>query len=84
MFFHSDIVFCRTWCGVDVPKLYNPVTSLLSPGNQKMKWLGMRTMGQLKSENNLKNNPQLDSLYTVKLNFEIIIYQVRIRTVFSV
>ena len=27
----SDIIFLRAWIGVDLPKFYNPVTSLLVP-----------------------------------------------------
>ena len=27
----SNIVFLRAWIGVDLPKLYNPVTNLLAP-----------------------------------------------------
>lgn len=27
----SDIVFLRAWIGVDLPRLYNPVTNLLGP-----------------------------------------------------
>ncbi|XP_065209750.1 ribosome biogenesis protein BMS1 homolog [Planococcus citri] len=60
----SDIVFCRTWCNVDVPKFYNPVTSLLCPSDEKNKWLCMKTAGQLKRENGVKVEPQIDSLYS--------------------
>ena len=60
----SDIVFCRTWYRVDVPKFYNPVTSLLLPAAQKSQWTGMKTTGQLKRELNLKATPNTDNLYT--------------------
>ncbi|XP_046607471.1 ribosome biogenesis protein BMS1 homolog [Neodiprion virginianus] len=60
----SDIVFCRTWYKVDVPKFYSPVTSLLLPPSEKNQWRGMRTTGQLKRENNLRAQPNSDSLYT--------------------
>ncbi|KAI5749614.1 hypothetical protein M8J76_008765 [Diaphorina citri] len=60
----SDIVFCRTWYKVDIPKLYNPVTSLLLPPEQKDSWTGMKTTGQLKRERGLHNDPQFDSMYT--------------------
>uniref|UniRef100_A0A1B6KVB2 Bms1-type G domain-containing protein n=1 Tax=Graphocephala atropunctata TaxID=36148 RepID=A0A1B6KVB2_9HEMI len=60
----SDIVFCRTWFGVEIPKLYNPVTSLLLPPDQKNQWLGMKTVGQLKREKGLHSEPQKDSMYT--------------------
>ncbi|XP_015379973.1 PREDICTED: ribosome biogenesis protein BMS1 homolog [Diuraphis noxia] len=60
----SDIVFCRTWYNVEVPKLYNPVTSLLLPLNEKNSWRGMKTTGQLKREQGIKGLPENDSLYT--------------------
>ncbi|CAK9832115.1 Ribosome biogenesis protein BMS1 homolog [Anthophora retusa] len=60
----SDIVFCRTWYRVDVPKFYNPVTSLLLPPEEKNRWQGMRTTGQLKKENNIRIPANKDSMYT--------------------
>lgn len=60
----SDIVFCRTWYGVDVPKFYAPITSMLLPPNQKNQWQGMKTVGQLKRERNLQNQANADSMYT--------------------
>jgi hypothetical protein len=60
-----DIVFCRTWYRVEVPKLYNPLTSLLLPPEQKNLWRGMKTVGQLKREKGIHSQPALDSLYTV-------------------
>ncbi|XP_011298127.1 ribosome biogenesis protein BMS1 homolog [Fopius arisanus] len=60
----SDIVFCRTWYKIDVPKLYNPVNSLLLPLEQKNQWKGMKTTGQLKREENIRAVPNKDSLYT--------------------
>ncbi|XP_011879763.1 PREDICTED: ribosome biogenesis protein BMS1 homolog [Vollenhovia emeryi] len=60
----SDIVFCRTWYKVDVPRFYNPVTSLLLPPTEKARWRGMKTTGQLKRERNLHAEPNKDSMYT--------------------
>lgn len=60
----SDIVFCRTWFKVDVPQLYNPVTSLLLPAAEKDAWRGMKTTGQLKREQGIKAQAEQDSLYT--------------------
>ncbi|XP_066589377.1 ribosome biogenesis protein BMS1 homolog [Prorops nasuta] len=60
----SDIIFCRTWYKVDVPKFYNPVTSLLLPPDQKNHWIGMKTTGQLKREKNIKAEVNQDCLYT--------------------
>ena len=59
----SDIVFLRTWYTVKVPKFYATVTSLLLPIDQKNKWQGMKTVGQLRHERSLSapNNP--DSHY---------------------
>ena len=59
----SDIVFCRTWYKVDIPKFYNPVTSLLLPPSEKNQWRGMKTIGQLKREKNIHEEPNVDSLY---------------------
>uniref|UniRef100_A0A6B2KX28 Bms1-type G domain-containing protein n=1 Tax=Arcella intermedia TaxID=1963864 RepID=A0A6B2KX28_9EUKA len=58
----SDIVFLRTWCPVEVPKYYNPVTDLLQP--EKGGWQGMKTVYQLRKERGMwiPNNP--DSRYT--------------------
>ncbi|XP_030384925.1 ribosome biogenesis protein BMS1 homolog [Scaptodrosophila lebanonensis] len=60
----SDIVFCRTWFRVDVPRFYAPVTTLLLAPEQKTEWQGMKTLGQLKRERAIKNEAQLDSMYT--------------------
>lgn len=61
-----DIVFLRSWYPVSVPQLYNPVTSLLLPPNHKDNWSGMRTLGQLKHDLGIHNNPNPDSLYKVE------------------
>ncbi|XP_043592079.1 ribosome biogenesis protein BMS1 homolog [Bombus pyrosoma] len=60
----SDIVFCRTWYKIDVPKFYNPVTSLLLPVEEKNRWQGMKTTGQLKREKNIHAPANKDSMYT--------------------
>ncbi|XP_034481743.1 ribosome biogenesis protein BMS1 homolog [Drosophila innubila] len=60
----SDIVFCRTWFRVEVPRFYAPITSLLLPPDQKSQWQGMKTLGQLKRERALQNAAQPDSMYT--------------------
>lgn len=59
----SDIVFCRTWFRVDVPRFYAPVTSLLLPAEQKQQWQGMKTVGQLKREQNIRAEANVDSMY---------------------
>ncbi|KAF7382877.1 hypothetical protein HZH66_013279 [Vespula vulgaris] len=59
----SDIVFCRTWYRIEVPKFYNPVTSLLLPPAEKNQWRGMKTTGQLKREKNIRATVNTDSLY---------------------
>lgn len=63
--FFVDIVFCRTWYGVEIPQFYNPVTSLLLAPEEKNLWRGMKTVGQLKRERGVHSEPQKDSLYTV-------------------
>ncbi|TDG52568.1 hypothetical protein AWZ03_000801 [Drosophila navojoa] len=60
----SDIVFCRTWFNVEVPRFYAPITSLLLPPEKKSQWQGMKTLGQLKRERALQNEAQPDSMYT--------------------
>ncbi|XP_034103406.1 ribosome biogenesis protein BMS1 homolog [Drosophila albomicans] len=60
----SDIVFCRTWFRVEVPRFYAPITSLLLAAEQKSQWQGMKTLGQLKRERALQNEAQPDSMYT--------------------
>lgn len=60
----SDIVFLRTWYTVSVPKFYATVTSLLLPIDQKLKWQGMKTVGQLRHERGLQAPNNSDSHYT--------------------
>ncbi|KAM6106101.1 LOW QUALITY PROTEIN: ribosome biogenesis protein BMS1 homolog [Pterocles gutturalis] len=59
----SDIVFVRTWYPVSIPRLYNPVTSLLKPAGEKDSWSGMKTTGQLRHEKGIKLKQNKDSLY---------------------
>ncbi|WAQ97349.1 BMS1-like protein [Mya arenaria] len=59
----SDIVFLRTWFPVEVPQFYNPVTSLLLPHDQKHTWTGLKTVGQLRREKNVKAKFSTDSIY---------------------
>lgn len=65
----SDIVFCRTWFRVNVPKYYAPVTTLLMAPTEKGQWQGMKTVGQLKREKNIRNEAAVDSLYKVSRFF---------------
>lgn len=60
-----DIVFCRTWYKVDVPKFYCPVTTLLLAPGEKNAWHGVRTTGEIKRDKQVKNVANPDSLYTV-------------------
>ncbi|XP_049298010.1 ribosome biogenesis protein BMS1 homolog [Anopheles funestus] len=59
----SDIVFCRTWFRVNVPKFYAPITNLLLAPEKKTQWSGMKTLGQLKREKNIQFEPKEDSTY---------------------
>lgn len=63
----SDIVFCRTWFKVDIPRFYAPITNLLLSDDAKNKWQGMKTVGQLKREKNIRNQANFDSMYTVSV-----------------
>jgi len=58
----SDIVFLNTWAEVSVEKFYNPVSSLLL--KNKEQWQGMKTVGQLRFERNMKPKQKKDSEYT--------------------
>lgn len=59
----SDIVFCRTWFKVDIPNFYAPVTNMLLPNDAKSHWQGMKTLGQLKREKNIRAEVNEDNLY---------------------
>ncbi|CAF4234077.1 unnamed protein product [Rotaria sp. Silwood2] len=59
----SDIVFLRAWLPLQVPKFYTPVTNLLMSIEQKDQWQGLRSLGQLKYAMNIRNEPNVDSLY---------------------
>lgn len=59
----SDIVFVRTWYPVDLPRFYNTVTSLLLPPDKKNSWKGMRTVGQIRREENIAVLQKEDSNY---------------------
>lgn len=59
----SDIVFCRTWFKVDIPNFYAPVTNMLLPNDVKSHWQGMKTLGQLKREKNIRAEVDGDNLY---------------------
>ena len=59
----SDIVFVKTWFNVEVPKFYALVTNLLQPPEERSSWRGMRTVGEIKRDANIRNNVDKDSLY---------------------
>ena len=65
----SDVVFLRAWVAVDVPRFYNPVSSLLHArpegggGAEEDAWRGMRTVAQLRREQNLPIPVNPDSVY---------------------
>lgn len=59
----SDIVFLRAWTKVDIPKFFNPVTTLLQAKDAQ--WKGMKTVGELRREKNLAVPVNQDSLYKV-------------------
>jgi len=53
----SDIVFCRTWFPMEIPRLYNTVTSLLRD------WSSMRPARLVRQEKGIKLIQQPDSKY---------------------
>lgn len=61
----SDIVFLRAWVAVDVPRLYNPVATLLLPrtGCASESWGAMRTVAQLRRAQQVPIPVNADSLY---------------------
>ena len=54
----SDIVFLRVWHPVDVPLFYNPVCNHLDTD-----WNRMKTVGEMRRENNISIPVANDSLY---------------------
>ena len=65
IFVFSDLVFIRTWYRVDIPKFYNPATTLLLPKDSKDNWSGMRTVGQMRREMGIAAPQSADSSYKV-------------------
>lgn len=59
----SDIVFLRAWTRVDIPRFYNPVTTLLQA--RSVVWRGMKTVAELRREKSLPIPVNKDSLYKV-------------------
>lgn len=57
----SDIVFLSAWGSVDIPRFFNPVTTALQPRDRV--WSGMRTIAELRRENNLPIPFNKDSIY---------------------
>lgn len=50
---------------MEVPQFYATVTSLLLPPAEKVAWVGMKTLGQLKRERAVTAPLKEDSLYKV-------------------
>ncbi|CAN7993340.1 unnamed protein product [Ixodes hexagonus] len=59
----SDLVFLRAWTEVQVQRFYMTLTTLLMPDEEKTKWQGMKTVGQLRAERGLHAPVATDSLY---------------------
>ncbi|WOH12789.1 hypothetical protein DCAR_0832297 [Daucus carota subsp. sativus] len=57
----SDIVFLRAWTQVEVPCFYNPLTTALQRRDQP--WEGMKTVAELRRDQNLPVPVNKDSLY---------------------
>jgi len=62
-FSFSDIIFLRAWLPLQIPKFYTPVTNFLMPIEEKDQWQGIRSVGQLKRDMNIRHEPNIDSLY---------------------
>jgi ribosome biogenesis protein BMS1 len=54
-----DVVFLRSWVKIPLPKFYVYLTDKLLPESEK--WLGMKTVGRLRYERNLKPEEKSDS-----------------------
>lgn len=63
----SDIVFMKVFAQVDVPRFYNPLTTSLQPRDKT--WQGMKTVAELRRENNLPIPVNKDSLYKVFFSY---------------
>lgn len=60
----SDIVFLRSWYTVTVPRFCITITTLLLPPDERAKWRGARTVGQLRFERGLHaDSTNQDSIY---------------------
>ncbi|KAL8530896.1 hypothetical protein ACS0TY_007794 [Phlomoides rotata] len=57
----GDIVFLRAWTQVEVPSFFNPLTTALQPRDKT--WEGMKTVAELRREQNLPVPVNKDSLY---------------------
>lgn len=57
----SDIVFLRAWVTVDIPRFFNPVTTLLQ--SHESVWRGMKTVAELRREMGLSVPVNKDSMY---------------------
>lgn len=59
----SDLVFLRAWTEVQAKRFFMTVTTLLLPDEEKTRWQGMKTVGQLRAERGLHAPLQSDSIY---------------------
>lgn len=59
----SDLVFLRSWFTVFVPKFYTIIKNLLLTNEERLKWQGMKTTGQLHAEGGGHAGYKKDSVY---------------------
>lgn len=62
----SDLVTCRLWVPVEVKEFYNPVLTLLEAtgeGEGDPAWKGMRTIAEIRRDNQIPIPVEKDSLY---------------------
>ena len=48
---------------MEVPKFFAPVTNLLLPVDRRTSWQGMRTVAEIKRENNIKVRPVVGQFF---------------------
>jgi ribosome biogenesis protein BMS1 len=70
----------RSWYEVDVPRFYAPLLTLCMPPDERTKWQGMKTVGEIKKERGIRVKPNPDHLYKVS---HVLIISVNVGQTFS-
>ena len=61
----TDVVFLKAWSGVKVDEVYSVQAEHMLPPGHKDKWPQMKTVGQLRREQQLHRTVNPDHLYKV-------------------